>query len=180
MAGREQIWILCFHFHRFSFSRFWLCWVFLLGVGSLSHWTGFSCCGVWTLECAASVAAVCGFSCPMACTILVPRPGVEPTSSALGGGFLTTGPPGTHPLPTVFSTVVFFCLFAIRKQTGEGLHHWTQVWNMMLAFSLVLRRGCRDIHPSPCVWFIGPTEEKLSFMEHLLHVPVAKPAPWVH
>ena len=26
--------------------------------------------------------------------ILVPRPGMEPTSPALGGGFLTPGPPG--------------------------------------------------------------------------------------
>ena len=30
----------------------------------------------------------------MACGILVPRPGIEPASSALEGGFLTTGPPG--------------------------------------------------------------------------------------
>ena len=32
-------------------------------------------------------------SCPMAYGILVPRPGIEPTSPALEGGFLTTGPP---------------------------------------------------------------------------------------
>ena len=36
----------------------------------------------------------CGLSCPAACGILVPRPGIEPVSPALEGGFLTTGPPG--------------------------------------------------------------------------------------
>ena len=30
--------------------------------------------------------------------ILVPRPGVKPTSPALHCGFLTTGPPGKSPL----------------------------------------------------------------------------------
>ena len=33
-------------------------------------------------------------SCPMACGILVPRPGIEPLYPALEGGFLTTGLPG--------------------------------------------------------------------------------------
>ena len=33
-------------------------------------------------------------SCPEACGILVPRPGIEPVSPALAGKFLTTGPPG--------------------------------------------------------------------------------------
>ena len=35
-----------------------------------------------------------GLSCPTACGILVPRPGIEPASPALEGGFFTTGPPG--------------------------------------------------------------------------------------
>ena len=30
---------------------------------------------------------------PMACGILVPQPGIKPTSPALECGFLTTGPP---------------------------------------------------------------------------------------
>ena len=33
-------------------------------------------------------------SCPEACEILVPQPGIEPLSPALEGRFLTTGPPG--------------------------------------------------------------------------------------
>ena len=42
-----------------------------------------------------------GLSCPMACEILVPRPGMESTSPALQGRFSTTGPPGK-------SLVLFF------------------------------------------------------------------------
>ena len=37
----------------------------------------------------------CGeFSCPTACGILVPQPGIEPVSSVLAGELFTTGPPG--------------------------------------------------------------------------------------
>ena len=39
------------------------------------------------------------FSCPVACRILVPGPGIEPVSSALAGEFLITGSPGK---PQVF------------------------------------------------------------------------------
>ena len=38
-----------------------------------------------------------GLSCPTACGILVPQPGIEPSSPELEGGFLTTGPPGKSP-----------------------------------------------------------------------------------
>ena len=41
---------------------------------------------------------VLGLSYSTACEILVPRSGIEPTSPALLGGFLTTGPPGKSPL----------------------------------------------------------------------------------
>ena len=46
-------------------------------------------CSSW-----ASLIAGCGLSCPVACGILVPRPGIRLESPALEGGFLTTGPPG--------------------------------------------------------------------------------------
>ena len=36
-------------------------------------------------------------SCPVACGILVPWPGIKPESPALGGGLLTTGPLGKSP-----------------------------------------------------------------------------------
>ena len=35
-----------------------------------------------------------GLPCPGACRILLPQPGIEPSSSTLQGRFLTTGPPG--------------------------------------------------------------------------------------
>ena len=41
----------------------------------------------------ASLALAYGFSCPVACGIFVPGPGIKPTSPALEGGFLTTEPP---------------------------------------------------------------------------------------
>ena len=45
-----------------------------------------------------SVVATHRFSCPTACGILVPRPGIKPMSPALAGRFPTTGPPGKSPL----------------------------------------------------------------------------------
>ena len=44
-----------------------------------------------------SLVAVRGLSCPAACGILLPPPGIKPSSPALEGGFLTTGPPGKSP-----------------------------------------------------------------------------------
>ena len=54
------------------------------------------CCGTPTLLLWCGGSRACGLSCPMACGILVPQPGIEPVSPALEGGFLTTGPPGTY------------------------------------------------------------------------------------
>ena len=89
---------------------FCLCWSFLRHSGFLQLWhKGLCCCREWALEHMDSVIAalsslvvVCVFTCPMACGILVPRPGIEPVSSALEGGFLTTGPPGKVPSDLCF------------------------------------------------------------------------------
>ena len=68
-----------------------------------------SSCGAWapghvgsvvcsmlalSLSCASSVVVGHGLSCPMACGILVTRPGIKPVSPALEGGFFPTGTPG--------------------------------------------------------------------------------------
>ena len=53
--------------------------------------------GSWAAECVDAIVELSRPSCPMACGILVLRPGVQPTSPALAGGFLTTGPPGKSP-----------------------------------------------------------------------------------
>ena len=53
------------------------------------------------VACLASAVVVHRLSCHMAGRILVPRPGIKHLSSALQGGFLTTGPP-TKPHLHVF------------------------------------------------------------------------------
>ena len=53
----------------------------------------FSLAGARGPSSADSVAAALGLSCPALGGILVPQAGISPTSSALGGRFLTTGLP---------------------------------------------------------------------------------------
>ena len=50
------------------------------------HW------GVWTQQ-----LWTVRLSCPIAHRIIVPQPGIEPTSTTLEGRVLTTGPPGKFP-----------------------------------------------------------------------------------
>ena len=57
----------------YGFYLFWLYWIFPVAQ---------------VLPCSTSL------SCPAACGILAPWPGIEPGSPALQGRFLTTGPPG--------------------------------------------------------------------------------------
>ena len=70
--------------------------------------------------------AACGLSCPVAYEILVPRPGIEPTSPALEGGFLTTQLPGNPP-SVQFSSVTQLCLTLCdpmnRSTPGLPVHH---------------------------------------------------------
>ena len=63
-------------------------------MGSVVAVRGLSICGTWVPERAGSVVAARRLSCPTACGILVPRPGIEPASPALEGRLLTTAPPG--------------------------------------------------------------------------------------
>ena len=55
------------------------------------------------------LVATCGLSCPAACGILVPQPGIEAESPALEGSFLTTGLPGKSPEELLLRE--FFVLF---------------------------------------------------------------------
>ena len=52
----------------------------------------------------------------------LPRPGLEPMSPALAGGFLTTAPPGKVPQPR-FVSVLIFCdenkLALLKKKRKE-------------------------------------------------------------
>ena len=63
-----------------------------------------------TLGTCASVVVVCRLSCPAACRILVPGPGLEPVSPALAGRFLTTGPPEKSPSMYLQVKVTQSCL----------------------------------------------------------------------
>ena len=53
-----------------------------------------SSCGMETQD-STGLVVVCGLSCPATCGTSVPRPGIEPMSFALEGGFLTSGLLGT-------------------------------------------------------------------------------------
>ena len=69
-------------------------------------------------------SVVCGMRAPLlrhtglvalrhvGCGILVPRPGIEPASPALEGGFFTTGPPGKSRLHSLL----------IQKSTKQGFY----------------------------------------------------------
>ena len=70
---KAVIWRL--HFPGVDFFFSWLCWLFAVALGLFF------------------LVVVHGLSCPLACGILVTQPKIEPTSPALEGGVLATGPP---------------------------------------------------------------------------------------
>ena len=114
-----------FHYYlKYLFIYFWLCWVFVPalrlslvavsgGYSSLrcmgfslqwplllqstgSRCAGFSSCGSRAVE---HQLSSCGTRAQLLCGMWDhPGPGLEPVSSALAGGFLTTAPPGKSTL----------------------------------------------------------------------------------
>ena len=83
-------------------------------LSSCSAWAlgpaGFSSCGTWALECRLSS---CGARAQLfRGTWDLPGPGIEPVSSALAGGFLTTAPPGKSLYQLYFN----FKKFSFGKQ----------------------------------------------------------------
>ena len=83
-----------------GFSLWWLLLLWSTG----SRHAGFSSCGSWALERRLS-------SCGAWASLLrgmwdLPRPGIEPVSPALAGGFLTTAPPGKLPSLTFLPLLV--------------------------------------------------------------------------
>ena len=59
----------------------------------------------------ASGVAAHGFSCSMACGIIFPCPGIDITSPALPGRFLTTGQSGEHHWRWLCVHFFFLCLW---------------------------------------------------------------------
>ena len=103
-----------------------------------SHCDGFSCCELQVLGHTGTVLVVHGLSCPTACGILLPAPGIEPMSPALSGGFLTTQPPGkSHPL-----------IFLRRK---SRMQKWCS-----------LSRACSPVHSAMPTTFLQPCEMSLT------------------
>ena len=83
-----------------------------------------------SLRLVSSVVVVHWLNCPVACGILVPRPGIEPTSPALEGGFFTTGPPGKSQFPVFEPHLLLslpLCVFPCKTGfllPGEGLQQF--------------------------------------------------------
>ena len=69
--------------------------------------------GIWSAQ--PPVVAVNRLSRSTECGVLLLRPGIEPMSPALQGGFLTTGPPGKSPKPglCVLAPGIPFMVFKI-------------------------------------------------------------------
>ena len=79
-----------------------------------------------SLSCVSSVVVAHGLSCPAACGVLVPWPGIEPASPALEGGFFTTGPPGkSHP----------FCFKGFIPQIRKSRQRFWYLLNISLPIS---------------------------------------------
>ena len=94
-----------FFFKLYLFYFLFIFWLHRVLVAA----RGIFCCGAQALHCSVraslqlqrtgSVVVARGLSCPAACGILVPRPGMEPVSPALQDGFSTTGPPEVVEVP---------------------------------------------------------------------------------
>ena len=76
-----------------------------------SHCSSFSCSWAQALGVCAALVAAHGLSCTMASGILVPWSGVKPTSPALAGRLLTTGPPGESCFICFYGWVVSHCIY---------------------------------------------------------------------
>ena len=88
-----------------------------------------SSCGAQAPECAGSVVAARRLSCSTARGISFPRPGIEPSSPALEGRFVTTGPPGKSPYISFMCTTLcfYFCVTYSMLTTKNlvSIHHHT-------------------------------------------------------
>ena len=100
-----------------------------------------------------SVVVAHGLSCPVACGILIPWPGIEPTSPALQGRLFITGPPGKSLHVVLISTYKLRILCLLRELTSSllyspALYSWrfscsevNLVWNQH-SYTKFLFCGC--------------------------------------
>ena len=89
--------------------------IYLFGWSCLRCSTWDLCYIMWHLSLwHTTIVGMHGFSCPLGCGILVPWPGIKPSSPALQGGFLTTGLPGK----SLFFYFIW-TLFPVAYRNGE-------------------------------------------------------------
>ena len=117
-----------------------------------------------------SLAVACRLGCPVACGILVPWPGIKPTSPALEGRFLITGHRGS---PSLF---FYVCRSRIRQA-------W--VWTPLPPLTVQLI-GAHCLHgfspfPSHCFFLQGRTfsfESNSLFFIVLVSLELFSKPPW--
>ena len=84
------------------------------------------------------VSRACRLSCPTACGILVSQPEIEPSSPALEGGFLTTGPPRKSHVSFQISVFFFFSdIYPGVKLLGHMVVPFLVFWEDSILFSTV-------------------------------------------
>ena len=113
----------------------------------------------------------------MAYGILVPRAGIEPTSFALQGGFLTTGPPRESLLVTFkYGALLFDFVYASQVNFAQG--HIPSWWDLWFHFIAPVPRAHSSIThslmtlpftPSPIL--LSPTEDFFSQRQGVIPVP---------
>ena len=131
---------------------FWLPWVFAaphgLSLGAASGgcslvagsrlpqpWSsGSRVCWLQWLQHVDSAVVAHGLSCPHG-TWNLPRPGIEPVSPTLAGGFLTTRPPGKHKVG--FLTFLLLEVLSVVKGGRETPVRLLKNWSLDALFSKI-------------------------------------------
>ena len=99
----------------------WLHWMLLIFLNFffftyfLLHWVLVATWGIFV--------AMHRCSCPLACRILVPQPGIKLTSPAMENRFLTTGPPGKSLMLLILC--YFFCILLSHQTVCPRSGSWT-------------------------------------------------------
>ena len=101
-----------------------------------------------------SVVVEHGLSCPSACGILLPQPGIECAFPALQGGVLTTGPPGKRP----GSCLTRFLLSFLKKSISLPLPNLSSLSRVFIHLQDNPPGLPRKIAPFPAQW--GEVMEK--------------------
>ena len=100
-----------------------------------------SSCDTGSPEHTGSVFGAQGFSCSVACGILVPWPGIEPASCAMQGKFLTTGTPGKSLAGVTYKHQCTFQLSAVLLWAGKSLLVNVKTPDIFARWDLISMKG---------------------------------------